>query len=184
MDGTNIQWDNLTHLTLCFMSMFDSFLILRKTPRLVFYELSGYGSNRRFEERDIGPPVLLSLRSLQLLIDIDAEDVLDNLITPQLEEFSLPRHYSPLIEDITSFLRRSACSLRSLSMVFPDYSEDYMNLLQSIPSLTTLSILSLSTRNLANTSPDNDNSRNIFELVAKVLSSHLFDKDFYQTSRF
>ena len=36
MNGFDIQWDNLTHLTLHSMSITDSFLILRKTPRLVF----------------------------------------------------------------------------------------------------------------------------------------------------
>jgi hypothetical protein len=33
LNGTNIQWDNLTHLTLVLpISIIDSFLILRKTP--------------------------------------------------------------------------------------------------------------------------------------------------------
>ena len=41
-DGTNIQleWDNLTHLALYSMSIIDFFLILCKTPRLVFCEIS------------------------------------------------------------------------------------------------------------------------------------------------
>ena len=171
LDGTNIQWDNLTHLTLHYMSIFDSFIILRKTPRLVFCEGSGSCSYRRFEEGDIEAPVLTSLRSLQLGVDIDAGKFLENLIAPHLEEFSLPRYYSPSIEVITSFLRRSACSLRSLSITFQEYSERYMNLLQSIPSLNTLSIRSLGIGALAITSPDDHDSRNIFQLVAKVLSS-------------
>ena len=174
MDRVSIQWDNLTHLTLQSMSIFDSFIILRNTPRLVFCEVSSDSDpHRLYEEGGIGAPVLTSLRSLQLLTDRDADKLLSNLIAPQLEEFILPRDYlyNPSLKDITFFLRRSACSLRSLSMVFPDYSKDYMNLLKSMPSLNTLSILSSTTWTYANTSPDRYDSRNIFRLVAKVLSS-------------
>ena len=171
MDGTNMQWDNLTHLTLLSMSIYDSFLILRKTPRLVFCEFSGFYLNHSLEEHDIGAPVLTPLRSLQLLTnkDSDAEDVLNNLIAPHLEELSLPRYFTPSIGVITSFLRRSACSLRSLSMVFLDYSEGYMNLLRSLPLLNTLSIRSIQI--LANTSPDDYDPRNVFRLVAEIFSS-------------
>ena len=42
MEGTNIQWDNLAHLTLYSTSIIDSLLILRKTPRLVFLKVSGF----------------------------------------------------------------------------------------------------------------------------------------------
>ena len=83
---TNIQWDNLTHLTLDSISVADSFLILRKTPRLVFCKVSGFGSVNR--EPIIGAPlVLTSLKSLQIMIfalrsSSLAEDFLDNLIAP------------------------------------------------------------------------------------------------------
>ena len=168
LNGSNIQWDNLTRVTLHSMPIFDFFLILRKTPRLVFCEVLGFSSFRRLEERDIGAPALTSLRILHLPININ---LLDYLIATNLEEFSLPKHYSPPIEDITSFLRRSTCSLYFLSMVFPQYSKSYMNLLESMPSLNTLSILSTATRTLANTPPDDYDPQNIFRLVAKVLSS-------------
>ena len=170
--GTNIQWDNLTHLTFSSTSMFDFFLILRKTPRLVFCEVSGYYISRRFEGEGKEAIILTSLRSLHLEIYIDADKLLDNLNAPHLEEFSLPMHHYDLpTENITSFLRRSACSLRSLSMSFTEYSERYMNLLQSIPSLNTLSIQSIAIGTSAIAFPDDHDSRNIFRLVAKVLSS-------------
>ena len=170
LNGTNIQWDNLTHLTLCSMSVIDSFLILRKTPRLVFCRISSLRSYDTPEGQMI--PVLTSLKSLHLPdCTPPVEYFIDNIIAPHLEEFSLPRH-TFRTEVVTSFLRRSACSLRSLSMIFsisPQYLEAFMNLLQSMPSLTTLSITSVTA--FGNTDPDECHPRNILQLVAKVLSS-------------
>ena len=111
------------------------------------------------------------MRSLQLIMNF-AEDFLHNLIAPHLEEIKFPRYYIPRIEVVTSFLRRSACSLRSLSMIFsifPQYFEGFMDLLQSMPSLTILSILSITAFEI--TSPEEYHPRNILQLVAKVLSS-------------
>jgi hypothetical protein len=153
------------------MPIIDSFLILRKTPRLVFCKLSGFYSHRRLEGQIA--PVLTSLRSLYLwIVSPVAEDFLKNLIAPHLEELYLPRFYILGIEVVTSFLRRSACSLRSLSMIFsilPQYFEGSMKLLQSMPSLTTLTMLSITT--FSDTNPEEYHPRNILQLVAKVLSS-------------
>ena len=174
VNGTNIHWDNLTHLTLDSITITDSFLILRKTPRLVFCRVSGFGSRYRGPSRE-APVVLASLRSLQLTSFAHSsvtEYFLNNLTVPHLEEFSLPIYYNPSMEAITSFLRRSACSLRSLSMTFstfPPYFEGFMGLLQSMPSLNTLSIISITT--LMNTTPEEYDPRIILQLVAKVLSS-------------
>ena len=173
MDGSNIQWDNLTHLTLHSTSINDSFLILRSTTRLVFCEVSGSCPGNG--EPSIGKLVLTSLRSLQLLITSSAEDYLNNIIAPHLEEFSLPNYYNRAIMGIiTSFFRRSACSLRSFSMIFsifPPYFEGYMNLLQSMPSLNTLSIISITTIAEYYYNTEDYDPRNILQLVAKVLSS-------------
>ena len=173
MDGSKIQWDNLTHLTLHSMFFADTFRILRKCPRLVFCEVSDFCSHHR--EQRIGRPVLSSIRSLKLLIAHFVQ-FFNNLIAPHLEEFNIqdPRYYVPIprIEAVTSFLSRSACSLRSLSMMFtvaPQYFEGFMNLLQSMPSLTTLSLLS--TTALLITTPEEYHPRNILQLVSKVLSS-------------
>jgi hypothetical protein len=62
VDGANIQLDNLTHLTLLSIRITDSFLILRRTSRLVFCEVSG----PRGPCLRIGTLVLTSLKSLQL----------------------------------------------------------------------------------------------------------------------
>jgi hypothetical protein len=156
------------------MYILDSFFILRKTPRLVFCKVTG--SCPRNTETSIGAPFITSLRSLQLIKKF-ANEFLDILIAPHLEEFILPRsrYYNPSIQVINSFLRRSAYSLRSLSMFFsisPPYFEGFMSLLQSIPSLNTLSIISITTtRHLQNTVPEDYDPRNILQLVAKVLSS-------------
>ena len=173
--GINIQWDNLTHLTLHFMSIDSLFLILRTTPRLVFCKVLGYCSLYRGQSM-LGPPVLTSLRSLQLQVPIFTEEFLNNLIAPHLEEFSLPKYYSPSMEAITSFFRRSACPLRSFSIlfsIFPPYFEGFKNLLQSMPSLNTLSIKSITatTRYFGNVTPEDYDPRNVFQLVAKVVSS-------------
>ena len=171
MDRSNIQLDNITHLTLHFISIIDAFFILRKSPRLVFCKFSGSCSSY-----NIGPPVLTSMRSLQLdLNTIAANDFLNNLIAPYLEEFSLPkkRYRNPSTEVIASFLERSACSLRSFSTIFsffPVHLEGFMRLLQSMPSLNTLSITATSLNYFDNTPKDFD-LRNILQLVAKVLSS-------------
>ena len=79
------------------------------------------------------------------------------------------------MEVITSFLRRSASSLRSFSVVFnifPQYFEGLMSLLQSMHSLNTLSIISITNTHFENaTTLEDYDPRNILQLVAKVLSS-------------
>ena len=173
MGGSNIQCDNLTHLTLHSMSINDSLLILHKTPRLVFCKVSGFCE--RYRGPSLGALVLTSLKSLQLLITHFAEDFLNNLIAPHLEEFSLPKYCNPSTGIITSFLRRSACSLLSFSMVFstfPPSFESFMDLLHSMPSLNKLSIISITTTGLfENTSHGDYDPRNILQLVAKIVSS-------------
>ena len=177
--STNIQWDNLTHLTLGYTYISDSFFILRKTPQLVYCEVSH--TNRHFVGAIVLTSITLgSLRTLQLPIAGLAGFFLDNIIAPHLEELSLPYHYSPSMEDITSFLKRSACSLRSFSIFFsnhldPPYIERFMNLLQSMPSLNTLSVISVTTTDdfeaiITPEAYDSD-PRNMLQLVAKVLSS-------------
>ena len=160
MKGSNIQWDNLTHLTLHSMSITDSFLILRKTPRLVFCKVLDTGHRRQ----NIGAhtPVLTSLRSLHLLTSY-CEDFLNNIIAPRLEELSLPDYYyNPSMDVITSFLRRSACSLRSFSMDFHSFLPHFERGLIFLKSMNTLTKISIT--------KDYD-LWNILQLVAKVLSS-------------
>jgi F-box-like len=60
MDATNVQWDNLTHLTLDDMSFINSFHVLRRTPRLIFCEIS----YPRFEIGPSQPVILASLRTI------------------------------------------------------------------------------------------------------------------------
>ena len=176
--GSNIQWDNLTHLTLHRMSIVRSLRILRETPRLVFCKV--LDSYSRFVEPNIGlsgTPFITPLRSLQLLITSHAEHFLNNLIAPHLEEFtsSLPNYYDPSkMEDINSFLRRSTCSLRSFSIIFiifPPYFEGFMGLLQTMPSINTLIISTATTKYSVITGLQDSFPQKIFQLVAKVLSS-------------
>ena len=180
--GIDIQWDNITHLTL--HSVDDALDILRRTPRLVFCKVSGLRS--RHGEPSIGAAVLPSLKSLQLMSTTSAQHFLNNLIAPNLEEFSLPNFYYPPKEGIrliASFLRRSACSLRSFSImykIFPPYLECFMELLLSMPSLNTLSIISITTTPayLKNITDADYFPQNIMQLLAKVLFSQSTSQGF------
>ena len=160
MNGFNIQWDNLTHLTLQSMSTIDVLLILRKTPRLVFCRVS------RSHTGFIQPNklILSSLRSLHLPVD-HAEDILNNVIAPHLEELNYPVYY-PSMQIIASFLRRSACSLRSFSMAFITFPPHFESCLIFFRSINTLSITSF-----FDYTKENHEPWNILQLVAKVLSS-------------
>ena len=165
MDGSNIQWDNLTHLYLHFMSIIDVFLILRKTPRLVFCKVSN--CTTRYIQQNIGALVLTSLRSLQLPMGF-AEDILNNVIAPHLEELSLPNYRNAPMEVVTSFLRRSACSLSSFSKTFrsfPPHFETFMIFFRSIK------IFSITLTSFFDYSPENHDFWDILKLAAKVLSS-------------
>jgi F-box-like len=172
LDGTNIQWDNLTHLTLDSMLIDDSFLILRKTPRLVVCKVTG--SSVGYRSSRLRTVVLNSLKSLEMT-SFEGH-FLYNLIAPHLEEFSLRDYNIRSIEAIAFFFRTSACSLRSFSMIssaFPPYFEGFMSLLHSMPSLNTLSIISITDAwgNARLTPFEDFDPRNILQLAANVLSS-------------
>ena len=163
IDGTNIQWDNLTHLILQRMTFSDSFFIMSKTRRLVFCQISS--------PYEIGVPslpriILESLRTLHFSLYDNTFAFLDHLITPCLEELSISE-YPESMGNITSLFERSACSLRSFSVTFnvSNHFEEFMSLLPLIPSLKTLSITAYTHR------ASEDDSRNIVQLVAKVVSS-------------
>ena len=167
--GSDIQWDNLTHLNLNSMLIIDSLLILSMTPRLVFCDISSawLGNTRQL---DIGAPVVTSLRSLQLLNVSSVNSFLNNIIAPCLEEFSLPNFYNPSMEVMTSFFRRSGCSLRSFSMGFHNFPPHFEKFIIFFQPMNTLSITE--TRSYSdNTNPEDYDLRNILHLVAKVLSS-------------
>ena len=156
------------------MSIYNSFLILRKTPRLLYCKVSG--SCGRFRRGSVGASLLTSLRYLQLLIPRYAECFLDNLKAPFLEEFCFPRSRIWSMEVIDSFLERSACSLRSFSVMFstfPPYFDGVMSLLQSMPSLNTLSLTTQTMTKNTYLSEDY-NPRNILQLVAKILGLESF----------
>ena len=167
----SISSGTIFHTSLYIHIYNNSFLILHKTPRLVFSscEVSGC-CRRRPDEQTLRTPVLTSLRSLHLRLLINspaAKSFLGNLIGPHLEEFSLLRHGIPNIEIVA---RRSACSLRSLSMIFttfpPQYVEGFYN-----QCLHTMTLSMLSTTAFKITAPEKYYPRYMLQLVAKVLST-------------
>ena len=145
------------------MSSIDIFLILRKTPRLVTCIV--LGCTTRYIQQNTGALLLTSLRSLHLPMGF-AEDILNNIIAPHLEELNLPNYHNPSMEVITSFLRRSACPLRFFYMAFrslPPRSEWSRIFFRSINILSVTSFFDY---------PREDHDLwNILKLVAKVLSS-------------
>ena len=161
------------------MFIFDSLHILRKTPQLVICNVSGFWQPWLgfYGQQNIGAPVVTSLRSLQLLNLTSADDYLNNIIAPRLEELRLPKFYNPSTEVITSFFRRSACSLRSFSMDFRRFSPDLERFMIFFQSMNTVSIISITeTASVGlsypeNITPDYYDLQNIFQLVAKVLFS-------------
>ena len=188
LDGSNIQWYNLTHLTLHSMFIFDALLILRKTPRLVLCKVTGVWLGYRRQNIE---PVLTSLSSLQLLSSASAYGYLNNIIAPHLEEFhsSFPEYQSPMaVRVITSFFGRSACSLRSFSMVFrrfPPQFEMFMHFFQSMNTLSKISITETASypkNTQEKPIPKDYDLRNILQLVAKVLSSQSTNTSFQQRS--
>ena len=179
MNGSNIQWDNLTHVTLSYISITDSFLILRMTPRLVFCKVSGIDMG--YIRENIEALVLTSLRSLHLPICF-AKDFLDNIIAPHLEELSL-LYYQDVMDAMASFLRRSACPLRSFSMAFPSFPPHFEWFMKIFRSINTLSKISITeTDDYVN--PEDHDLWNIFQLMGTMFSPRRAHMDFYQTSRF
>ena len=78
---------------------------------------------------------------------------------------------APLV--ISSFLRRSACSLRHLCVIFsisPPYFKGFVSLLQSMPSLDSLLLRSI-TATSETTTPEDYDPQYILQLLAKVLFS-------------
>ena len=138
--GTNIQWDNLTHLTLrCIFE--DSFLILRTTPDWCFVKFQLTAGNIKVQEHLFfhhweicscrpGSQAWVELSEIEHITGV----FLDNIIAPYLEEFSFPNYYTRSMRPMeanTSFLRRSACSLLSLSICFSNYRPFFWNLYES-----------------------------------------------------
>ena len=134
--------------------------------RLVFCKVSGLDMG--YIRENIEALVLTSLRSLHLPICF-AKNFLDNIIAPHLEELSL-LYYQDVMDALASFLRRSACLLRSFSMAFPSfvlYFEWFMDFFQSRNTLSK--ILITVTDDYADLE-DYNAIWNIFQLVDNVLS--------------
>ena len=100
----------------------------------------------------------------------------NGLMLDSLRNFTGGLRSRSSMEFITSFLRRSACSLRSFSMIIisivPPFSEGFMSLLRSMLSLNTISITSITaTIDVERATSDDYDLRNFMQLVVKILTS-------------
>jgi len=139
--STSIRWDSVTHATLYGICVAEGLDFLRRAPCLEYYHVFisktheiSYSSNI-FHAR---------LRSLHLLStqSSSVEIFLREISLPSLEEWTqnTSDHRLP-VAAMLSFLNRSCCSLKALSLeAIPPQSMDLSSLLQAIPSIEWLQL--------------------------------------------
>ena len=112
------QWDNVTHVSAAWLTVPESLKLLRLIPQLLHCELHNIVGSISVNG-DLGPPVIGPLTYLylswsQLRSQRSFCRLFDNLILPSLETLVLS--HVTLMDPITAFLERSACSLHTLSL--------------------------------------------------------------------
>ena len=109
-----IQWNTVTHLSLGAISSRDCFALLRLNPQLVhctFLKVFDWTGD------SLDSPILSSLTYLSYHQRGDTVDIsrfLDNIKLPCLETLVL---YSVIVNPVIALIERSACSLRTLSLL-------------------------------------------------------------------
>ena len=136
-----IQWNNVTHVSLESITTYDCFALLRLNPQLLHCTFC------RVADDDVeDPPESPILNSLTYLSlhqkheKRESSQFLDNIKLPCLETLVL---YNVIVNPVIAFIERSACSLRTLSLLnwYIRKTDKLIPLLQSLsPSLKRLSI--------------------------------------------
>ena len=133
-----IKWNTVTHLSVeTPISSRYLYGLLRMNPQLVHCRFHDIIDDA---EDQLGPPIISHLRYFSLLHESNPSRILNNIKLPSLETFVF---LGVIIDPILTFLRRSACSLRTLSLLnwHPRKVDQLIPLLQFLsPSLTRLTI--------------------------------------------
>ena len=149
LEGVDVAWDNLVHLDLNWTT-FDGILqIIRDAPLLEICSLSFISppmDDFHIPEIIIRHPYL---RTLQLIVFMEQTSVFHRLINslelPSLESWSVEfveLEESPVVDIMTSFLKRSGCRLKTLNMEqhHAPAVEDFERFLQAVPYLQHLHV--------------------------------------------
>jgi hypothetical protein len=154
LPGLEINWDNVTTANMDNINLNNAFRILLLAPRLKKYTIS-IEEFRSAEDDGSWSPLPLDLplthTTLESLVfDSTSRDTLAQFLQgvnfPSLKELDSYEHIffgkSPL-EHLISFVERSPCRLVSLSLfLYPTtIDHDILNLLNTLPTLTRLSII-------------------------------------------
>ena len=131
------QWNTVTHVSAETITRRNCLALLLQNPQLVHCTF-----HKVFHDENpfLDPPILSRLTYLSLHHNFDTSQVLDNIKLPCLETLVL---FNITFIPVTALLERSACSLRTLSLLnwHLQKPEKLMPLLQFLsPSLTKLSI--------------------------------------------
>jgi hypothetical protein len=139
--NVGIQWHTVTHVSVESITSGDCFSLLRLNPQLVHCTFHNVHDD---EDSLPDSPILSSLTYLSFhhIRDFETFVVLDNIKLPCLETLVLS---NVIIDPLINFIERSACSLRTLSLV--DWqirkTDRLIPLLQFLsPTLTRLAISS------------------------------------------
>ena len=141
IEKIRIQWNTVTHVFLEFINSSDCFTLLRLNPQLVhctFHEVTDDIDDDDIEEFEF--PIICSLTYLSLHNRRCTAQILDYVTLPHLKTLVM---FNVIIEPVISVIKRSACSLHTLSLLNWNNrkTDKLMTLLEFLsPSLTRLSI--------------------------------------------
>ena len=131
----NIRWDNITHATLSGVTTNEVLDFLRRAPALEYYQALTFASPMIVQTPILHP----QLRSFHLTT-YTLKNLLDVINLPSLEEWTQNTcRETPPLEAMVSFLKRSGCLLKLLTLqIVPRQTTDFRSLLQALPSLEYL----------------------------------------------
>ena len=132
-----IQWNNVTHVSMESITIYDCFALLRLNPQLLHCTFCRVEDITEFPP---DPPIVHSLTYLSLHQRRESSQFLDNIKLPCLETLVM---CNVIVDPVIAFIERSACSLRTLSLLnwHIRKTDKLIPLLEFLsPSLTRLAI--------------------------------------------
>ena len=115
LTSVNVRWDNITHVTIPFISAKESINILRRASSLEYYDIHIYQPSEVSFRKPILHP---RLRSLHLSTSLNIEKFLREINVPSIEEWTHDSiHNGPLpVSALLSVFKRSGCHLKILHL--------------------------------------------------------------------